>query len=181
MHQSQNRLHHYTISTQRTVMKKSSSADWFCGLFYIQQQRLPIDWRLQMSYEPLGYDAINCNPVCVCVCGFQLTVVVERIMAFSLASPLAKFLNGLEILLSKAQVSSVSKVPHVPYMFATGSVDTFNQLENKSVTILTADIIYEAECQKRASLSDVSLQHRGELCVYCCHRCHLLLPSGLGE
>lgn len=27
-------------------------------------------------------------------------------MAFSLASPLAKFLNGLEILLSKAQVSS---------------------------------------------------------------------------
>ncbi|CAB1342786.1 unnamed protein product [Coregonus sp. 'balchen'] len=35
----------------------------------------------------------------------QLTVVMERIMAFSLASPLAKFLNGLEILLSKAQVS----------------------------------------------------------------------------
>lgn len=35
----------------------------------------------------------------------QLTVVIERIMTFSLASPLAKFLNGLEILLSKAQVS----------------------------------------------------------------------------
>lgn len=35
----------------------------------------------------------------------QLTVVIERIMAFNLASPLAKFLNGLEILLSKAQVS----------------------------------------------------------------------------
>uniref|UniRef100_A0A3P8WSX5 Midasin n=1 Tax=Cynoglossus semilaevis TaxID=244447 RepID=A0A3P8WSX5_CYNSE len=33
----------------------------------------------------------------------QLTVVMERIRAFSLASPLAKFLNGLEILLSKAQ------------------------------------------------------------------------------
>ncbi|KAM6905784.1 midasin isoform 2-T2 [Lycodopsis pacificus] len=33
----------------------------------------------------------------------QLTAVVERIMAFSLASPLAKFLNGLEILLNKAQ------------------------------------------------------------------------------
>ncbi|KAM3861280.1 midasin [Diretmus argenteus] len=33
----------------------------------------------------------------------QLTVVMERIMAFNLASPLAKFLNGLEILLSKAQ------------------------------------------------------------------------------
>ncbi|KAM9704373.1 midasin [Menidia menidia] len=33
----------------------------------------------------------------------QLTVVLERIMSFSLASPLAKFLNGLEILLSKAQ------------------------------------------------------------------------------
>ncbi|KAK7907514.1 hypothetical protein WMY93_016126 [Mugilogobius chulae] len=33
----------------------------------------------------------------------QLTVVIERILAFSLASPLAKFLNGLEILLSKAQ------------------------------------------------------------------------------
>lgn len=29
-------------------------------------------------------------------------------MGFSLASPLAKFLNGLEILLSKAQVSFVS-------------------------------------------------------------------------
>ncbi|XP_049611993.1 midasin isoform X4 [Syngnathus scovelli] len=33
----------------------------------------------------------------------QLIVVIERIMAFSLSSPLAKFLNGLEILLSKAQ------------------------------------------------------------------------------
>ncbi|XP_058470371.1 midasin [Solea solea] len=33
----------------------------------------------------------------------QLTVVMERIRSFSLASPLAKFLNGLEILLSKAQ------------------------------------------------------------------------------
>ncbi|XP_030636974.1 midasin [Chanos chanos] len=33
----------------------------------------------------------------------QLTVVMERIMAFSLSSPLAKFLNGLEILLTKAQ------------------------------------------------------------------------------
>ncbi|XP_070405869.1 midasin isoform X3 [Nothobranchius furzeri] len=33
----------------------------------------------------------------------QLTQVVERILAFSLTSPLAKFLNGLEILLSKAQ------------------------------------------------------------------------------
>ncbi|KAM4633655.1 midasin [Polymixia lowei] len=33
----------------------------------------------------------------------QLTVVIERIMAFSLANPLAKFLNGMEILLGKAQ------------------------------------------------------------------------------
>ncbi|XP_054617732.1 midasin isoform X2 [Dunckerocampus dactyliophorus] len=33
----------------------------------------------------------------------QLTVVIERIMGFSLSSPLAAFLNGLEILLSKAQ------------------------------------------------------------------------------
>ncbi|KAM4522940.1 midasin [Odontesthes bonariensis] len=33
----------------------------------------------------------------------QLTVVLERIITFSLASPLAKFLNGLEILLGKAQ------------------------------------------------------------------------------
>ncbi|KAJ8008932.1 hypothetical protein DPEC_G00083550 [Dallia pectoralis] len=33
----------------------------------------------------------------------QVTVVMERIMVFGLASPLAKFLNGLEILLSKAQ------------------------------------------------------------------------------
>uniref|UniRef100_A0A3P8RPW4 Midasin n=1 Tax=Amphiprion percula TaxID=161767 RepID=A0A3P8RPW4_AMPPE len=32
-----------------------------------------------------------------------LIVVMERIMAFNLACPLAKFLNGLEILLSKAQ------------------------------------------------------------------------------
>nr|XP_057921265.1 midasin [Doryrhamphus excisus] len=33
----------------------------------------------------------------------QLTVVIERIMGFGLSSPLAAFLNGLEILLSKAQ------------------------------------------------------------------------------
>ncbi|XP_078798874.1 midasin isoform X2 [Oryzias latipes] len=33
----------------------------------------------------------------------QLMVVMERILTFSLDSPLAKFLNGLEILLSKAQ------------------------------------------------------------------------------
>ncbi|XP_018599206.2 midasin isoform X2 [Scleropages formosus] len=33
----------------------------------------------------------------------QLMVVIERIMGFSLSSPLAKFLNGLEILLNKAQ------------------------------------------------------------------------------
>ncbi|KAJ8270795.1 hypothetical protein GJAV_G00119370 [Gymnothorax javanicus] len=33
----------------------------------------------------------------------QITVVMERILSFSLSSPLAKFLNGLEILLSKAQ------------------------------------------------------------------------------
>lgn len=39
---------------------------------------------------------------------------MERIMAFSLPSPLAKFLNGLEILLSKAQVSSVSLIPPWP-------------------------------------------------------------------
>lgn len=40
---------------------------------------------------------------------FQLNVVMERIKAFNLASPVAKFLNGLEILLSKAQVTSVRK------------------------------------------------------------------------
>uniref|UniRef100_A0A8C1Z8S6 Midasin n=1 Tax=Cyprinus carpio TaxID=7962 RepID=A0A8C1Z8S6_CYPCA len=34
----------------------------------------------------------------------QISMVIERILAFSLSSPLAKFLNGLEILLSKAQV-----------------------------------------------------------------------------
>ncbi|XP_062857908.1 midasin [Trichomycterus rosablanca] len=33
----------------------------------------------------------------------QITVVIERILGFSLSSSLAKFLNGLEILLSKAQ------------------------------------------------------------------------------
>ncbi|KAK2883458.1 hypothetical protein Q8A67_017095 [Cirrhinus molitorella] len=33
----------------------------------------------------------------------QIIIVIERILAFSLSSPLAKFLNGLEILLSKAQ------------------------------------------------------------------------------
>ncbi|XP_028997386.1 midasin [Betta splendens] len=33
----------------------------------------------------------------------QLVVVIQRILAFSLACPLAKFLNGLEIVLSKAQ------------------------------------------------------------------------------
>lgn len=31
-------------------------------------------------------------------------MVIERILGFSLSSPLAKFLNGLEILLSKSQV-----------------------------------------------------------------------------
>lgn len=40
---------------------------------------------------------------------FQLTVVIERIMAFSLANPLVKFLNGLEILLSKSQVRYIWK------------------------------------------------------------------------
>lgn len=43
-------------------------------------------------------------------------------MAFSLASPLAKFLNGLEILLSKAQVSSANKIP---------PDDTINFKENR--------------------------------------------------
>ncbi|XP_073672706.1 midasin [Garra rufa] len=33
----------------------------------------------------------------------QIIIVIERILAFSLSSPLAKFLNGLEILLSKSQ------------------------------------------------------------------------------
>lgn len=46
------------------------------------------------------------TPVCVHFV-FQLTVVIKRIMAFSMACPLAKFLNGLEILLSKAQVKSL--------------------------------------------------------------------------
>lgn len=53
----------------------------------------------------------------------QLTVVLERIMAFSLASPLAKFLNGLEILLSKAQVSSVSEEIQVPRFLCFQRVD----------------------------------------------------------
>lgn len=76
---------------------------------------------------------------------FQLTVVTERIMAFSLASSLAKFLNGLEILLSKAQVSSVSKMLNnvscmftIVYFRVVWSVYT-SRLENKSETILTAD------------------------------------------
>ena len=34
---------------------------------------------------------------------------MDRILSFSLASPLAKFLNGMEILLSKAQVWSLPK------------------------------------------------------------------------
>lgn len=55
-------------------------------------------------------------------------------MAFSLASPLAKFLNGLEIVLCKAQVSSASKTPHVPCNIRTlyrvaGNVDRLNNLE----------------------------------------------------
>lgn len=45
----------------------------------------------------------------MCMWCFQLNVVMERIKAFNLASPVAKFLNGLEILLSKAQVTSVRK------------------------------------------------------------------------
>jgi len=42
----------------------------------------------------------------------QLLVVMDRILSFSLASPLAKLLNGLEILLSKAQVR------HVDHLFS---------------------------------------------------------------
>lgn len=38
--------------------------------------------------------------------GHQIAVVIERILGFGLSSPLAKFLNGLEILLTKAQVRS---------------------------------------------------------------------------
>lgn len=53
---------------------------------------------------------LQCLTLSVCIV-FQLTVVMERIMAFSLASPLAKFLNGLEILLSKAQVCCANKIP----------------------------------------------------------------------
>lgn len=34
----------------------------------------------------------------------QLLVVMDRIRSFPLSSPLSKFLNGLEILLAKAQV-----------------------------------------------------------------------------
>lgn len=41
----------------------------------------------------------------------QLLVVIDRILSFSLASPLAKFLNGMEILLSKAQVRLRSRFP----------------------------------------------------------------------
>lgn len=41
----------------------------------------------------------------------QLVVVMERITSFSLACPLAKFLNGLEILLAKAQVCHFSERP----------------------------------------------------------------------
>ena len=63
---------------------------------------------------------------------FQLTVVIERIMAFSLSSPLAKFLNGLEILLSKAQVSSVSE---------TFTVVSFTLANLISATILKTVIL----------------------------------------
>jgi len=35
----------------------------------------------------------------------QLLVVMDRIRSFPLSSPLLKFLNGLEILLAKAQVT----------------------------------------------------------------------------
>jgi len=59
--------------------------------------------------------------MCILSVVFQLTVVVERIMTFSLASPLAKFLNGLEILLRKAQVSSACKIPRVPQFVSAPS------------------------------------------------------------
>lgn len=47
------------------------------------------------------------------LCDSQITVVIERILAFSLSSPLAKFLNGLEILLSKSQVRTQLAVIYI--------------------------------------------------------------------
>ncbi|XP_057678283.1 midasin isoform X2 [Corythoichthys intestinalis] len=55
----------------------------------LEQLRIAVKQRLEDWLE---------HPVLV-----QLIVVIERIMNFSLSCPLPKFLNGLEILLSKAQ------------------------------------------------------------------------------
>lgn len=41
-----------------------------------------------------------------CVSFFKLLVVMDRIRGFPLSSPISKLLNGLEILLAKAQVRS---------------------------------------------------------------------------
>ncbi|XP_047429048.1 midasin isoform X2 [Mugil cephalus] len=69
--------------------KEPNMSEARLGLPVLQQLCVAVKQRLEDWPE---------HPVLV-----ELIVVIERILAFSLASPLAKFLNGLEILLSKAQ------------------------------------------------------------------------------
>ncbi len=40
----------------------------------------------------------------------QLVIVIERIQGFPVTSPLIKFVTGLEVLLSKAQVCHITNV-----------------------------------------------------------------------
>ena len=91
-----------------------------------------------MSLNSYGawYVLLSDHMKCIPVCCPQLSVVIERIQTFTLASPLAKFLNGLEILLSKAQVSSCAM--HDSIGSFNLCVDTANQLQNKSVTLIDA-------------------------------------------
>lgn len=47
----------------------------------------------------------------------QLLVVMDRIRSFPLSSSLSKFLNGLEILLAKAQVRELMETYFLIYAF----------------------------------------------------------------
>ncbi|CAB1340438.1 unnamed protein product, partial [Coregonus sp. 'balchen'] len=100
-----------------------------------------------------------------------LTVVMERIMAFSLASPLAKFLNGLEILLSKAQVSLRRELEPV-----TNLIIQWRKLElNLSLSTVSSTL--------QAFMEGSTLgEYHTRLAMLLSFHCHILLaPSQHGQ
>ena len=50
------------------------------------------------------YDFEKCQTEPLFIDLFQVVLVIERILSFSITSPLMKFVTGLELLLEKAQV-----------------------------------------------------------------------------